>query len=124
MKLNLFIIFFFLQFLLLGCNSEAPLIPIEGTITYKGIPVPKGEIYFDPDANTKGLQGRALINQGKFSTKELNSGISSGKYKIRIHGFDGKPKEEAPMGKAIFPAYEIPLTLVEGQPLMIDVPSK
>lgn len=93
-------------------------------VTFKGKAIPKGEIYFDPDVSIKGPQGRALISEGKFSTKDLNSGIVPGKYTIRIHGFDGKPREEAPMGKAIFPAYELPMELVAGKPLAIEVPSK
>ncbi|MSR50658.1 MAG: hypothetical protein CK551_05035 [Planctomycetaceae bacterium] len=109
---------------ILGCSSEVPTFPVEGTVTFKGKALPKGEIYFDPDISIKGPQGRALISEGKFSTKDLNSGIVTGKYTVRIHGFDGKPREEAPMGKAIFPAYELTMELVAGKPLTIEVPSK
>lgn len=109
---------------ILGCSAEVSTFPVEGMVTFKGKAIPKGEIYFDPDVSIKGPQGRALISEGKFSTKDLNSGIVPGKYTIRIHGFDGKPREEAPMGKAIFPAYELPMELVAGKPLAIEVPSK
>ena len=108
----------------LGCSSEIPTFPVEGMVTFKGKAIPKGEIYFDPDISIKGPQGRALISEGKFSTKDINSGIVPGKYIIRIHGFDGKPREEAPMGKALFPTYELPMELVAGKPLTIEVPSK
>lgn len=109
---------------ILGCSAEVPTFPIEGMVTFKGKALPKGEIYFDPDISIKGPQGRALISEGKFSTKDINSGIVPGKYIIRIHGFDGKPREEAPMGKALFPTYELPMELVAGKPLTIEVPSK
>jgi hypothetical protein len=109
---------------ILGCSSEIPTFSVEGTVTFKGKALPKGEIYFDPDISIKGPQGRALISEGKFSTKDINSGIVPGKYIIRIHGFDGKPREEAPMGKALFFAYELPMELVAGKPLTIEVPSK
>lgn len=109
---------------ILGCSSEIPTFPVEGMVTFKGKAIPKGEIYFDPDISIKGPQGRALISEGKFSTKDINSGIVPGKYIIRIHGFDGKPREEAPMGKALFFAYELPMELVAGKPLTIEVPSK
>lgn len=109
---------------ILGCSAEVPTFPVEGMVTFKGKAIPKGEIYFDPDISIKGPQGRALISEGKFSTKDINSGIVAGKYIIRIHGFDGKPKEEAPMGKAIFPAYELPMELIAGKPIIIEVPSK
>ena len=109
---------------ILGCSAEVPTVPVEGMVTFKGKAIPKGEIYFDPDISIKGPQGRALISEGKFSTKDINSGIVPGKYIIRIHGFDGKPREEAPMGKALFFAYELPMELVAGKPLTIEVPSK
>jgi hypothetical protein len=109
---------------ILGCSAEVPTFPVEGMVTFKGKALPKGEIYFDPDISIKGAQGRALISEGKFSTKDINSRIVSGKYIIRIHGFDGKPREEAPMGKALFPTYELPMELVAGKPLAIEVPSK
>ncbi|MBJ7343843.1 MAG: hypothetical protein JHD09_01015 [Gemmataceae bacterium] len=109
---------------ILGCSAEVPTFPVEGMVTFKGKAIPKGEIYFDPDISIKGPQGRALISEGKFSTKDINSGIVPGKYTIRIHGFDGKPREEAPMGKALFPTYELPMELVAGKPLTIEVPSK
>ena len=109
---------------ILGCSAEVPTFPVEGMVTFKGKAIPKGEIYFDPDISIKGPQGRALISEGKFSTKDINSGIVPGKYIIRIHGFDGKPREEAPMGKALFPTYELPMELVAGKPLTIEVPSK
>lgn len=109
---------------ILGCSAEVPTFPVEGMVTFKGKAIPKGEIYFDPDISIKGPQGRALISEGKFSTKDINSGIVAGKYIIRIHGFDGKPREEAPMGKAIFPAYELPMELIAGKPIIIEVPSK
>jgi len=109
---------------ILGCSAEVPTFPVEGMVTFKGKAIPKGEIYFDPDISIKGPQGRALISEGKFSTKDINSRIVPGKYIIRIHGFDGKPREEAPMGKALFPTYELPMELVAGKPLAIEVPSK
>ena len=102
---------------ILGCSAEVSTFPVEGMVTFKGKAIPKGEIYFDPDSSIKGPQGKALIRDGKFSTKEFNSGIVPGKYIIRIQGFDGKPREDAPMGKAIFPTYQLPMDLVAGKPL-------
>jgi hypothetical protein len=109
---------------ILGCSAEVSTFPVEGIVTFKGKAIPKGEIYFDPDISIKGPQGRALISEGKFSTKDFNSGIVTGKYIIRIQGFDGKPREDNPMGKAIFPVYEVPMDLVVGKRLTIEVPSK
>ena len=107
-----------------GCSSEIPTFPVEGTVSFKGQPLPKGEIYFDPDASLKGPQGRAIINDGKFSTKDQKSGVVAGKYQVRVHGFDGKPRQEAPYGLAIFPAYETTMELQTGKSLTIEVPGK
>lgn len=118
------VLLFLFLLVIAGCSSEIPTFPVEGTVTFKGKAIPKGEIYFDPDISIKGPQGRAIINDGKFSTKDLKSGIVPGKYNIRIHGFDGKPREEAPMGKAIFPTYEVAMELMAEKPINIEVPSK
>jgi len=109
---------------ILGCTSEIITFPVEGSVTFKGKAIPKGEIYFDPDPSIKGTHGKALIREGKFSTKDFNTGVVTGKYMVRITGFDGKPREEAPMGKAIFSAYELPMELVAGKAITIEVPSK
>lgn len=56
---------------ILGCSAEVSTFPVEGTVTYKGKAIPKGEIYFDPDISIKGPQGRALISEGNFPPKIL-----------------------------------------------------
>ena len=119
-----FLLMAILWLAILGCSAEVSTFPVEGMVNFKGKAIPKGEIYFDPDISIKGPQGKALIRDGKFSTKEFNSGVVTGKYSIRIQGFDGRPREDAPMGKAIFPAYQLPMDLVAGKPLTIEVPSK
>lgn len=92
-----------------GCWNGGPkLIDVRGTITYKGQPVPKGVIFFDPDASKghDGPQGHATITDGKFDTRDKGSrGVVAGPHLARIHGFDGVPGQELPMGKLLFPEY-------------------
>lgn len=109
---------------ILGCSSEPSTFNVEGTVTFKGKPIPKGEIYFDPAPGIQGPQGRAIIQEGKFSTRDQKAGIVPGKYTVRVHGFDGKPVQEAPYGRAIFPAFESAMDLQPGKPLAIEVPGK
>lgn len=92
-----------------GCwNSGPQRIDVQGTVTYKGHPVPKGVIFFDPDASKghDGPQGHAIITNGHIDTRDTgNRGVVPGPHLVRIHGFDGVPGQELPMGKLLFPEY-------------------
>lgn len=90
-----------------GCEPESsePTMQISGTVTYKGKPVPKGTIDFEPDPTKggTGMAGFATITDGKFDTRlEGGRGIYGGPYVIRVLAFDGKPADEAPYGKELF----------------------
>lgn len=98
--------------LALGCSSEDKLYDVSGTITFEGNPIPKGLIFFDPDTSkgTKGTQGFANIENGKFDTSITGKGKGirgGGTYLIRISGFDGKVGPEAPFGQFLFPEFEM-----------------
>ena len=112
-----------------GCGSGEKLFTLTGTVTYDGKPVPAGVIYFDPDPTkgAGGTQGFATIKDGKFTTGVGGQGIQGGAYDIRVMGFDGKPGDEAPMGKPLWPGEEhtekrdIPAADTE---LKIDIPAR
>jgi hypothetical protein len=80
---------------------------VSGTVTYDGKPIPKGLIFFDPDASkgTDGRQGFANIIHGKYDTAENGQGVRGGAYHVRVNGFDGIEANEAPFGQALFPEY-------------------
>lgn len=90
--------------LLSGCgilgDSGPARYEVNGTVTYKGQPVPYGEIIFEPDSS-KGNEGpaaRATIENGKYLT-DKEKGVVAGDLRVRITGYDGK----APPGGGTMP---------------------
>lgn len=93
-----------LTVLLLGCGGGAPRdYHVTGTVTWNGQAVPRGQIFFDPDLSKQndGVQGYALIEDGRFDTRK-GRGVAGGPHVIRIAGFDGVPGNELPLGKPLF----------------------
>jgi hypothetical protein len=91
-----------------GCSAEEKLYDVSGTITYQGKVIPKGLIFFDPEAGTPGNQGFANIENGKYDTAApgQGKGIRGGKYAVRISAFDGNVAPESPFGKGLFPEHQ------------------
>ncbi|WP_339727107.1 hypothetical protein [uncultured Gimesia sp.] len=114
-----------------GENTDGPQrFQLEGTVTYDGNPVPKGEIAFRPDpaAGNKGPGGYATIDQGKF-TVATDKGVVGGAYIFTISGFDGVPipasdvGEPTLEGKALFSNIEIKKELPkEDSQIELEVP--
>ncbi len=112
--------------LLVGCGGER-LYDVSGTVTWKGKPVPKGLVFFDPDAakGATGGQGFANIQDGKFTTTVDGRGVRGGPHRIRILGYDGKPSEELPFGQPLFDEHEESRDLPKADTqLAFDLPGK
>lgn len=79
---------------LAGCGGggDRP-VRVAGEVTFKGQPVPYGDIVFDPDlqAGNKGPQGSAKIRNGHFDTDAGGLGLTGGAYVARITGFSAEP---------------------------------
>lgn len=98
---------------LVGCGRSGPATyAIQGTVTFKGKPVPKGTVSFEPDVNS-GNRGRGValeIIDGKYAT-EKNNGIVGGPHRLVVSGYDGIPYQAGPqmnpMGKPLFDDYEL-----------------
>ncbi len=92
--------------LLAGCDSSPPLAQISGTVTFKGKPIPAGNLTFTPDVNASGGKQRMLtVVDGKFdSAKEKEPGILPGQYDVTIAGYDGVRIKMFFQGKQIFNA--------------------
>lgn len=109
----------------LGCANPNARVPLSGAVTYKGKPIPRGTIMFDPDeskGNMSGYQGSADIVDGRYAT--LNDfGPQKGAYVARISGYDGKATPELPLGEALFTEARIPVVIESGQPLDLAVPA-
>jgi hypothetical protein len=88
---------------LVACSQEEKVYRVSGNVTYAGKPIPKGLIFFDPQA--EGPQGFANIVDGKYDTTVQGKGVRGGAYNIRVNGFTGIEKNEAPFGDALFPEY-------------------
>ncbi len=95
---------------LTGCGESGPTrYGVSGTVTYKGEPVPYGDIVFEPDSS-KGNEGpaaRATIEKGAYVI-EKEKGAVAGPLRVRIMGYDGNPPPGGgtqPHGKALFPEY-------------------
>jgi hypothetical protein len=87
-----------------GCGPKAEkLYRVSGTVNHDGKPIPKGLIFFDPQAD--GPQGFANIANGSYDTALEGQGVRGGAYNIRVNGFDGKEANEAPFGQPLFPEY-------------------
>jgi hypothetical protein len=93
-----------------GCGGSHHQVDLQGTISFRGAPVPKGRIDFMPDVrkNNDGPSGYASIQQGRFDTKQNGRGAISGPHVVRIQGFDGVPApiEGGENGRSLFDPHE------------------
>lgn len=89
-----------------GCGSRPPArFSLRGKITMGAVPVPAGEILFEPDtANGGSGPGTiALIENGHYETP-AGRGHAGGPHILRITAYDGKANMEMmrPYGAVIF----------------------
>jgi len=87
----------FLPFILLvlivvfsGCGKSAisGLVPLEGTVTYKGEPLADAKLYFSPISGGRGAYATTDAS-GKFKATTLapGDGILKGQYKVSVSKF-------------------------------------
>jgi hypothetical protein len=77
-----------------GCGpgsggAGAALIPVKGKVTYKGQPLTKGEIRFEPDGYGRMAKGQ-LKADGTFvlTTLKEGDGVVAGEHRVSIDGFE------------------------------------
>ena len=116
---------------LIGCTSETSTptdsyvrVPVSGTVTLEGTPVPKGSIQLTPAEGTKGPVTSAEIIEGKFSIEQAN-GPTAGKYKVSI---SGRPtatikSDEMPGGTPKLVPEPVPTKYNTASTLETDVPA-
>jgi|694.fasta_scaffold05847_5 hypothetical protein len=99
-----------------GCSNQPALIEISGTVTFKGSPIPAGDVSFMPDVTVAGGQLRMyMVKEGKFdSVQTPGMGLLPGKYKVRVNGYDGKQIPRYFSGKQIFNPYELEMEIATG----------
>ena len=102
---------------LVGCDSTPPMAQLSGTVTFKGKPVPAGNLTFTPDVNAVGGKLRMFtVTDGKYdSSKEQEPGIPPGEYEVTIAGYDGVRIKMFFQGKQIFNAVKEKYTVPTGK---------
>jgi hypothetical protein len=111
--------------LVAGCGTKAErLFHVSGTATCGGKPIPMGHVHFEPVRGTPGEPGYAAIDGGRFNTAAGGLGIRGGAYVVRILGYDGKVRDDYPMGSPLFNEYEVKKDLPQADSEMnFDVPA-
>jgi len=89
---------------LIGCGGDRPQMgQVEGTVSYKGQPVPNGTITFIPD---KGRSASGVIEDGAIKNVtcfEANDGVPVGPAKVIISAFSKQPEGSTAPTKALLP---------------------
>lgn len=105
-----------------GCSSKPALTEISGTVTFKGQPIPAGDVTFTPDVSIPSGELRMyMVKDGKFDSKEKpGTGLRPGKYSVRINGYDGKQIPMYFSGKQIFNPYQLEMEIGTGSGVKQD----
>ncbi len=98
-----------------GCSGEKTY-HLSGTVTYKGKPVPKGQIVFEPDASAgnSGQPAYAKIVDGHYDTRDEGQATVGGPHIVQIHGRDGIPRGELLNGLPLFRDYTTTIDIPKG----------
>jgi hypothetical protein len=109
---NALIVAHLLSALLAGCGGQK-IYHVSGTVTFKGKPVPTGQIVFEPDASAgnAGQAAFAKIKDGRYDTRLEGQGTLGGPHLVRIHGRDGVPRGELLSGMPLFKDYDTKVDL-------------
>ena len=88
-----------------GDSNTTPTVPVEGTVTYKGKPLPKGTIQFVPE---NGRPAGGAISDGHFvlTTNVEGDGAAPGKHSVAVTAYEEVPatkKGHEPISKALLP---------------------
>lgn len=73
---------------LVGCGPAGPtIIPVSGTVTLDGTPLPRAAVTFRPDGDTPGVGGSAVTGpDGKYQVVGRDGkGLAPGPYKVIVN---------------------------------------
>ena len=101
-----------------GCGQSGPArYSVSGNVSYKGAPIPVGQISFEPDT-TRGNEGpgaSAVIKDGKYDTADGGKGAVAGPVIIAVEGIDPNPPAKAESSdittRVLFARYELEAVL-------------
>jgi len=97
-----------------GCQKSNGLTPVTGKVTFKGSPVPMGNVYIEPDASqgNKGPQCRSSIIKGVFTSRP-EFGAVSGPVIVDVEGAEQRSDKEFPT--PLFPRYTFKTEIPKGK---------
>ena len=76
----------------IGCAEPSGLLPVSGTVSFKGKPLDQGAIQFLPLEGSPTESG-AGIKEGEYSIPAEN-GLAPGKYKVTVFSYDESGAKE------------------------------
>jgi len=79
-----------------GAGSLPALIPVKGKVTYKGQPLTKGMVRFDPDGGYGRMATGELQADGTYvlTTLQKGDGVVAGQHKVFVTGTGPNPRKE------------------------------
>jgi hypothetical protein len=92
-----------------GCGRGPARVPVSGTVTLGGEPVPNGFVILDPDpagGGDRGPQGHAPIRAGRFDTADGGQGVSAGPVVVRVQAL-GPAAAAYPQGSPLCAPHEV-----------------
>jgi hypothetical protein len=97
-----------------GCQKSNGLTPVSGRVTFKGSPVPMGNVSIEPDASqgNKGPQCRSSIINGVFTSRP-EFGSVTGPVIVDVEGLENLPDREFPV--PLFPRYTFKTEIPKGK---------
>ncbi len=97
-----------------GCQKSNGLTPVSGRVTWKGNPVPMGDVYIEPDASqgNTGPQCRSSIIKGVFTSRP-EFGSVTGPVIVDVEGLENRPDREFPV--PLFPRYTFKTEIPKGK---------
>lgn len=109
-----------------GCGeSDLPLAPVHGTVTYQNKPLDHGKVVFFPEAGTPGPQAVGTIeSDGTFHMQTIGrDGAAVGRHRVLVHcRRPARPEEQGPAGvppsESLIPGK---FSVLEDSPLRFEV---
>lgn len=98
---------------------------VKGSVTFKGQPVPYGEVVFEPDAEqgNRGPQSPCPIDKGSYTTR-AGFGAPIGPVIVSVRGFSQPPVFDYPASAELFRPHTFKAVLEPKSPqLDITVPT-
>ena len=82
-----------------GCSPGVPVVPVQGKVTWKGAPLTRGTVVFQPYQIEAGLPRRPatgeLQKDGTFrlTTFAPDDGAVVGTYQVTVHSYSSEPSD-------------------------------